>query len=92
MPLLSSLEICVCFASGNRINQHPVAVVSPSFQTLKLPNTGAVLDGSNSKDDDKIISWHWELQQGPLGYQPHFKDTPTLQLDNLAVPGNYTFK
>nr|CAD7399336.1 unnamed protein product [Timema poppensis] len=75
-----------------RINQIPVAIISPSSQTVKLPNTGAVLDGSTSRDDDSIIGWHWELQQGPLGYQPHLVDTPTLQLDNLVMPGNYTFK
>ncbi|XP_021932800.1 dyslexia-associated protein KIAA0319-like protein isoform X2 [Zootermopsis nevadensis] len=74
------------------INTPPVAVISPSSQTVKLPNSGAVLDGSSSSDDDKIVSWHWELQQGPLGYQPHLQDTSTLQLDNLVVPGNYTFK
>lgn len=56
-----------------------------------MPNTGAVLDGSSSKDDDKIISYHWELQQGPIGYQPNLVDTPTLQLDKL-IAGNYTFK
>jgi len=49
------------------------------------------LDGSNSKDDDRVISYHWELQQGPIGYQPNLVDTPTLQLDNL-IAGNYTFK
>jgi len=74
------------------INTPPVAVISPSSQTVKLPNTGAVLDGSSSSDDDKIVSWHWELQQGPLGYQPHLQDTSTLQLENLVIPGNYTFK
>lgn len=75
-----------------RINKPPVAVITPSQLTVKLPNTGAVLDGSTSWDDDAITSWHWELQQGPLGYQPHLQDTPTLQLDNLQTPGNYTFK
>ncbi|XP_075210094.1 dyslexia-associated protein KIAA0319-like protein [Lycorma delicatula] len=75
-----------------RINKPPVAVITPSQLTVKLPNTGAVLDGSTSWDDDAITSWHWELQQGPLGYQPHLQDTPTLQLDNLQIPGNYTFK
>ncbi|XP_066597643.1 dyslexia-associated protein KIAA0319-like protein [Prorops nasuta] len=74
-----------------RINQAPIAVISPVSQVVKLPNTGAVLDGSASKDDDKVISYHWELQQGPIGYQPNLVDTPTLQLDNL-IPGNYTFK
>ncbi|XP_012278957.1 dyslexia-associated protein KIAA0319-like protein [Orussus abietinus] len=74
-----------------RINQAPIAIISPATQVVKLPNTGAVLDGSPSKDDDRVISYHWELQQGPIGYQPNLVDTPTLQLDNL-VAGNYTFK
>ncbi|XP_047368671.1 dyslexia-associated protein KIAA0319 [Vespa velutina] len=74
-----------------RINQAPIAIISPASQVVKLPNTGAVLDGSTSKDDDHIISYHWELQQGPIGYQPNLVDTPTLQLDNL-IAGNYTFK
>ena len=74
-----------------RINQAPIAIISPASQVVKLPNTGAVLDGSSSKDDDRVISYHWELQQGPIGYQPNLVDTPTLQLDNL-IPGNYTFK
>lgn len=75
----------------NRINQAPIAIITPASQVVKLPNTGAVLDGSSSKDDDHIISYHWELQQGPIGYQPNLIDTPTLQLDNL-IAGNYTFK
>ncbi|KAG7209539.1 hypothetical protein KM043_015619 [Ampulex compressa] len=74
-----------------RINQPPVAIISPASQIVKLPNSGAVLDGSSSKDDDKIVLYHWELQQGPIGYHPNLIDTPTLQLDNL-IPGNYTFK
>ncbi|XP_076756183.1 dyslexia-associated protein KIAA0319 [Xylocopa sonorina] len=74
-----------------RINQPPIAIISPASQVVKLPNTGAVLDGSSSKDDDRVISYHWELQQGPIGYHPNLVDTPTLQLDNL-IPGNYTFK
>ncbi|XP_063984178.1 dyslexia-associated protein KIAA0319 isoform X2 [Diachasmimorpha longicaudata] len=74
-----------------RINQSPIAIVSPASQIVKLPNTGAVLDASASKDDDKIKSYHWELQQGPIGYQANLVDTPTLQLDNL-IAGNYTFK
>lgn len=44
------------------------------------------------QDDNGILSWKWELQQGPLGYQPHLVDTPTLQLNDLNIPGNYTFK
>lgn len=76
---------------AKRINQAPIAIITPASQIVKLPNTGAVLDGSNSKDDDRVISYHWELQQGPIGYQPSLVDTPTLQLNNL-IAGNYTFK
>lgn len=79
------------FILAKRINQAPIAIITPASQIVKLPNTGAVLDGSNSKDDDRVISYHWELQQGPIGYQPSLVDTPTLQLDNL-IAGNYTFK
>ncbi|XP_071451566.1 dyslexia-associated protein KIAA0319-like protein, partial [Hetaerina americana] len=75
-----------------RKNRPPVAKVTPLTQVVRLPNTGAVLDGSGSSDDDQIVSYHWELQQGPLGYQPHLPATSTLQLDNLTLPGNYTFK
>lgn len=51
----------------SRINQPPQIIITPANQTIKLPNTGAVLDASSSTDDDHIVSWHWELQQGPLG-------------------------
>lgn len=74
-----------------RMNKPPIAIISPASQVVKLPNTGAVLDGSSSTDDDRVVSYHWELQQGPIGYQPNLVDTPTLQLDNL-IAGNYTFK
>lgn len=28
--------------------------------TIALPETGTVLDGHKSKDDIKIVSYHWE--------------------------------
>ncbi|KAF7265718.1 hypothetical protein GWI33_020801 [Rhynchophorus ferrugineus] len=70
-----------------RINQPPQIVITPANQTIKQPNAAAVLDASSSTDDDGIVSWHWELQQGPLGYQPQLKDSPTLQLNDLTRPG-----
>lgn len=76
----------------SRINKPPQVIITPANQTVKLPNTGAVLDASSSTDDDGIVSWHWELQQGPVGYQPELQDTATLQLNDLTRPGNYTFK
>lgn len=75
-----------------RINTPPQVVITPQTQTVKLPNTVAVLDGSASKDDDAIISWHWDLTLGPIGYQPPLQDGPTLMLNDLKQPGNYTFK
>ncbi|XP_028168662.1 dyslexia-associated protein KIAA0319 [Ostrinia furnacalis] len=75
-----------------RINTPPMVVITPQSQTVKLPNSGAVLDGSASKDDDAIISWHWDLTSGPIGYQPPLQDGPTLVLKDLKQPGNYTFR
>lgn len=77
---------------AKRINKPPTIIITPANQTIKLPNSAAVLDASSSTDDDGIASWHWELQQGPLGYQPQLKDSPTLQLNDLTKPGNYSFK
>ncbi|XP_013199393.2 dyslexia-associated protein KIAA0319 [Amyelois transitella] len=75
-----------------RTNTPPQVVITPQSQTVKLPNSGAVLDGSASKDDADIISWHWDLISGPIGYQPPLEEGPTLVLKDLKQPGNYTFK
>ncbi|XP_059481063.1 dyslexia-associated protein KIAA0319-like protein [Neocloeon triangulifer] len=75
-----------------RENQAPVAVITPERQTIKLPISEAVLDASSSKDDEEVVSYHWELTQGPLGYAPTLTDSPTLQLHNLSFPGNYSFR
>ncbi|XP_068273897.1 dyslexia-associated protein KIAA0319-like protein homolog isoform X2 [Nyctibius grandis] len=73
-----------------RVNQPPVAVVSPQFQEISLPTISTVIDGSQSTDDDKIVSYHWEELKGPLREEKVSSDTPILKLTNL-VPGNYTF-
>ncbi|XP_044740297.1 dyslexia-associated protein KIAA0319-like protein [Chrysoperla carnea] len=75
-----------------RINKPPIVKITPLTQIVRLPTTGAVLDGSGSSDDDGIKSWHWELHRGPLEYSPHLPDTAMLQLTDLKIPGNYTFK
>uniref|UniRef100_A0A1L8D917 Putative serine-type protease inhibitor n=1 Tax=Nyssomyia neivai TaxID=330878 RepID=A0A1L8D917_9DIPT len=77
---------------AKRINQAPTVIITPIQQTVKLPNSGAILDGSTSKDDDAIVLWHWDLVEGPIGYQPKLPETATLQLTDLTNPGNYTFK
>ncbi|NXD26267.1 K0319 protein, partial [Spelaeornis formosus] len=74
-----------------RINQPPVAVASPKVQEISLPTTSTFVDGSQSIDDVKIVSYHWEEIKGPLREQKASADTPVLHLSNL-VPGNYTFR
>ncbi|NXX95589.1 K319L protein, partial [Centropus bengalensis] len=73
-----------------RVNQPPVAVVSPQFQEISLPTISTVIDGSQSTDDDRIVSYHWEELKGPLREEKVSSDTAILTLTNL-VPGNYTF-
>uniref|UniRef100_H2YLW6 PKD domain-containing protein n=1 Tax=Ciona savignyi TaxID=51511 RepID=H2YLW6_CIOSA len=81
-----------------RVNQPPVAVISPNTvnQVLTLPNDATVLDGSGSHDDDGIISYHWKLLQGPLQKDDAkdeniLQDGQILKLENLIV-GSYTYK
>ncbi|XP_054672510.1 dyslexia-associated protein KIAA0319 homolog isoform X4 [Grus americana] len=74
-----------------RVNQPPVAVASPKVQEVSLPTTSTFIDGSQSIDDTKIVSYHWEEIKGPLREQKASADTPVLHLSNL-VPGNYTFR
>lgn len=75
-----------------RINQSPRVHITPDHQTVKLPTNKAILDGSTSTDDDRIVTWHWDLIQGPIGYRPQLDDVSTLQLSDLNAPGNYTFR
>ncbi|KAJ1201160.1 hypothetical protein NDU88_004975 [Pleurodeles waltl] len=74
-----------------RVNQPPVAVPSPKIQEVSLPTASTFIDGSQSTDDDKIVSYHWDEISGPLREQKANADTPVLHLANL-VPGNYTFR
>ncbi|KAK9507074.1 hypothetical protein O3M35_008896 [Rhynocoris fuscipes] len=85
-------EANVTVLPEKRENEPPQAIVLPPHQVVKLPNSLAVLDASSSKDDAGITKFHWELQQGPLGYQPNLSDTQTLQLKDLNKPGNYSFR
>ncbi|XP_038655886.1 dyslexia-associated protein KIAA0319-like protein isoform X1 [Scyliorhinus canicula] len=73
-----------------RVNQFPVAIVSPKFQEISLPTTSTFIDGSQSTDDDKIVSYQWEEEKGPLREEKVSASTQILKLTNL-VPGNYTF-
>lgn len=73
-----------------RVNKPPVAVVSPKYQEISLPTSSTVIDGSQSTDDDGVVTWHWEEVKGPLREEKVSADTPILTLTSL-VPGNYTF-
>ncbi|GAB1298018.1 Dyslexia-associated protein KIAA0319 homolog [Apodemus speciosus] len=66
-----------------RINQPPVAVVSPQIQELSVPLTLARIDGSQSTDDTEIVSYHWEEVEGPFLGETFPADAPILQLSNL---------
>jgi len=71
-----------------------VAIISPPEQNVQLPTASVVLDASSSTDDDKIVSYKWELQKGPIEFLFSPKknvNSTTLQIENL-IPGNYTFK
>ncbi|KAL8182440.1 UNVERIFIED_CONTAM: hypothetical protein K2H54_056362 [Gekko kuhli] len=74
-----------------KINQSPVAVVSPRAQEIVFPATSAFIDGNQSVDDTKIVSYHWEEVEGPPRKQKVSSDTSVLHLSDL-VPGNYTFR
>ncbi|XP_078395439.1 dyslexia-associated protein KIAA0319-like [Cetorhinus maximus] len=74
-----------------RVNQPPVAIASPWVQEVSLPTTSTFIDGSQSTDDDRIISYRWEEIKGPLRVQKASANAAILHLSNL-VTGNYTFR
>lgn len=51
----------------------------------------SLLFTSDSTDDDKVVSYHWEEVKGPLREEKVSADIDVLTLTNL-VPGNYTFR
>jgi len=69
------------------LNQPPVAVIRPSFQSVRLPNNVAILDGLSSTDDTKVISFKWELEKGPISY----KFDPNKTSDTLDLKGMFQF-
>ncbi|XP_042597352.1 dyslexia-associated protein KIAA0319 isoform X4 [Cyprinus carpio] len=71
-------------------NKAPVAITGPDRQLL-LPVNNITLNGSDSSDDQAVISYQWDLIRGPPGLK--IKD------DNKAVAiatglrsGNYKFR
>jgi hypothetical protein len=60
----------------------------PDFLFLSSVLYFALLD---STDDDKIVSYHWDVVSGPLQDKSITGETAILKLTDL-VPGNYTLK
>ncbi|KAK3763053.1 hypothetical protein RRG08_014841 [Elysia crispata] len=73
-----------------RQNQPPTAIINPKTQEVNYPNS-AILDGSDSTDDDKIVTWKWEEVSGPLQDHDLNSEGQMLNLKDMA-PGNYTFR
>ncbi|XP_067912973.1 dyslexia-associated protein KIAA0319-like isoform X2 [Heterodontus francisci] len=83
--------INVTMKPAPRFNQPPVAIASPRVQEVSLPTTSTFIDGSQSTDDDRIVSYRWEEVKGPLREQKASANTAILHLSNLVI-GNYTFR
>lgn len=79
--------------SPKRVNKPPTAIIQPNNSTVQLPKKEIVLDGSQSIDDDRIVSYKWSQCKSPLGYDLQSNDlqTSTLQLKNL-IPGLYVIE
>ena len=70
-------------------NYPPIAVILPPKQTVFLPNDTAVFNGSTSTDDVLIVSYVWELIDGPSGFDAVFPSGPSITMTDLTE-GNYT--
>ena len=89
--LTTSPSVCV---TAPRVNRPPVAVVSPANQTLYLPNSKALLEGSDSSDDlpSDQLHYSWEVVKAPLTWiRQDLPGSATLQLEGLTA-GNYTIR
>ncbi|XP_037651006.1 dyslexia-associated protein KIAA0319-like protein isoform X3 [Sebastes umbrosus] len=70
-------------------NKPPVADAGPEKE-LTLPVDRTTLDGSKSKDDQKIATYHWKLTKGPDGVKIENADTAVATVTGLEV-GTYMF-
>lgn len=86
-------SVNITVLAPKRVNKPPTAIIQPNNSTVQLPKKEIVLDGSQSTDDDKIVSYKWSLLKSPIGYDLQSNDlqTSTLQLKNL-IPGSYVFQ
>ncbi|GAB1606635.1 dyslexia-associated protein KIAA0319-like protein [Argonauta hians] len=83
-------HINVTVIPPKRINKHPVAIIKPTFLQIKT-STSAILDGSDSTDDVKVVKYKWEEVSGPINDRPIESKAPMLKLTKLE-PGKYQFR
>ncbi len=70
---------------AQRVNTPPKAIVQPVSQTVNLPTTKAIIDGSVSSDDSNTdLKFKWEILNGPVNYQHELPSEPTLRLSDLV--------
>ncbi|KAM8884582.1 dyslexia-associated protein KIAA0319-like protein isoform 1-T2 [Synchiropus picturatus] len=70
-------------------NKPPVADAGPEKE-LTLPVDRTTLDGSKSKDDQKIVAYHWKQSKGPGGVKIENADSAVATVTGLEV-GTYEF-
>ncbi|XP_061093171.1 dyslexia-associated protein KIAA0319 isoform X1 [Conger conger] len=81
----------VTINAATHVNQPPRAIASPESQEVTLPAESVFIDGSQSTDDDRVASYHWEDVASPPRKLTGSADTATLRLSDLEA-GNYTFR
>jgi hypothetical protein len=69
---------------AKRVNTSPRAIVQPVVQTVNLPTTKAIIDGSGSEDDTSDLKFKWEILNGPVNYQHELPAEQTLTLVDLV--------
>ncbi|XP_042362244.1 dyslexia-associated protein KIAA0319-like protein [Plectropomus leopardus] len=70
-------------------NKPPVADAGPEKE-LTLPVDRTTLDGSKSRDDQKIATYHWRQTKGPDGVKIENADSAVATVTGLEV-GTYQF-
>ncbi|XP_013887360.1 dyslexia-associated protein KIAA0319-like protein [Austrofundulus limnaeus] len=70
-------------------NKPPVADAGPEKE-LTLPVDRTTLDGSKSRDDQKISSYHWTKTSGPDGVKIEKEDSAVASVSGLEL-GSYEF-
>lgn len=71
-------------------NAPPVAVAG-SDKDLVFPDDSTVLDASSSRDDQKIVSYHWEQSSGPRQAEMSGVNEKIVTVKKL-LEGHYVFK